>query len=47
LIPAGVSGFFIDIKSFRSLYGPGVDSAFNRNEYQEYFVRVKAVGAKS
>ena len=30
-IPAGVSGFFIDIKSFRSHYGPGVDSASNRN----------------
>ena len=41
-IPAGVSGFFIDIKSFRSLYGPGVDSAFNRNEYQDYFLGVKA-----
>ena len=27
--------FFIDIKSFRSHYGPGVDSASNRNEYQE------------
>ena len=25
-IPDGVSGFFIDIKSFRSHYGPGVDS---------------------
>jgi len=37
-IPAGVSGFFIDIKSFRSLYRPGVDSASNRNEYQEYFL---------
>jgi len=23
--------FFIDIKSFRSHYGPGVDSASNRN----------------
>jgi len=44
-IPAGVSGFFIDIKSFRSRYDPGVDSASNRNEYQEYFVRVKAAGA--
>ena len=32
-IPASVSGFFIDIKSFRSHYGPGVDSASNRNEY--------------
>ena len=30
--------FFIDIKSFRSHYGPGVDSASNRNEYQEYFL---------
>jgi len=25
--------FFIDIKSFRSHYGPGVDPASNRNEY--------------
>ena len=37
-IPAGVGGFFIDIKSFRSHYGPGVDSASNRNEYKEYFL---------
>ena len=37
-IPAGVSGIFIDIKSFRSHYGPGVDSASNRNEYKEYFL---------
>ena len=37
-IPASVTGFFIDIKSFRSHYGPGVDSASNRNEYQEYFL---------
>ena len=37
-IPATVSGFFIDIKSFRSHYGPGVDSASNRNEFQEYFL---------
>jgi len=29
---AGVSGFFIDMKSFRSHYGPGVDTAFNGNE---------------
>jgi len=36
-IPAGVSEFFVYIKSFRSHYGPGVDSASNRNEYQEYF----------
>ena len=43
-IPA-VSGFFIDIKSFRSHYGPGVDSASNRNEYKEYLLGVKAAGA--
>ena len=36
--------FFIDIKSFRSHYGPGVNSASNRNEYQEHFVGVKVVG---
>ena len=39
-IPA-VSGFFIDIKSFRSHYGPGVDSASNRNEYKEYILGSK------
>jgi hypothetical protein len=44
-IPASVSGLFIDIKSFQSHYGPGVDSAYNRNEYQEYFLGVKAAGA--
>jgi len=35
--------FFIDI--IRPHYGPGVDSASNRNEYQEYFLGVKAAGA--
>ena len=45
-IPAGFSGFFIDIKSFRSHYGPEVDSASNRNEYREHFLEVKAAGAK-
>ena len=44
-IPAGVSGFFIDIKSFRSHYGPGVDSDSNRNNYQEYFLGINAAGA--
>jgi len=44
-IPVGVIGFFVDIKSFRPYYGPGVDSASNRNEYQEYFLVVKADGA--
>jgi len=37
--------FFIDIKSLPLQYGPGVDSASNRNEYQEYFLGVKAAGA--
>ena len=37
-IPAGVSRFFIDIKSFRSHCGPGGESASNRNEYQEHFL---------
>ena len=45
--PAGVSGFFIDIKSFQSHYGPGVDSASNRNEYQEYFLGAKAAVRKA
>jgi hypothetical protein len=36
--------FFID-KSFRPHYGPGVESISNRNEYQDYFLGVKAVGA--
>ena len=44
-IPAGVGGFFIDIKSFRLHCGPGVDSASNRNEYQEYIRGVKVAGA--
>jgi len=45
LIPDGVIGIF-------NLYNPsgrtmalGVDSAFNRNEYQEYFLGVKEAGA--
>jgi len=33
-IPFGVSGFFSEIKTFRSHNGLGVDSASNRNEYQ-------------
>ena len=44
-IPAGVSGYFIYLISFLSHYRPGVDSASNRNEYQEYFLGVKAAGA--
>jgi len=36
--------FFIDIKSFRSHCGSGVDSASNRYEFQEHFLGVKAAG---
>ena len=32
-------------QSFRPHYGPGVESASNGNEYQEYFLGVKAAGA--
>ena len=31
-------------QSFQSHYGPGIDSASNRNEYQEYFLGVQAAG---
>jgi len=37
--------FSIEIKYFRSHYGPGVDSASKRNEYQEHLLGVKADGA--
>ena len=33
---------FLSNYSFRPLYGPGVDYASNRNEYQGYFLEVKA-----
>jgi len=41
-----VSLDFFLLTSFRPHYGPGVDSASNINEYQEYFLGVKAAGAK-
>jgi len=44
-MPDGASGFFIDIKSFSSHYGLGVDSASNRNENQESFLGIKAADA--
>jgi hypothetical protein len=44
-LPVSVIGFFFFLKSFWSHYGPGVDSASNRNEYQEYFLGVKVAGA--
>ena len=36
---------FIDIKSFRSHYGPGVDTASTREWVTVAFLEVKAVGA--
>jgi hypothetical protein len=41
-IPDDVIGIF---HSFRSHYGPGVDSASNRNEHQEDFLGVNAACA--
>jgi len=43
-IPNGVIRIFSVTWSFRSHYGPGVDSASNRNEHQMYFLGVKAAG---
>ena len=36
--------FFVEI-ILPAYYDPGVGSAFNRNDYQEYFLEVKATGA--
>jgi len=36
---------FLLTQSFRPHYDPGIDSASNRNEYQEYFLGVKAACA--
>ena len=44
-IPDCVIVFFIDIKSFRSHYGPRVDSTSNRNEYKVCILGVKAAAA--
>jgi hypothetical protein len=38
--------FFVNIILPAALYSPGVDSASNRKEYQEYFLKVKEAGAK-
>jgi len=42
--PEGVIGIFSLTYSFRSHYGPGVDTTSNRNECQGYLRRVKAAG---
>jgi hypothetical protein len=36
--------FFTDI-NLPAIYGPGVDSTSNRNEYKKYFLEVEAAGA--
>jgi hypothetical protein len=36
-IPNSVIGIF-HCQSFRTHYGPGIDSASNRNDHQEYFL---------
>jgi hypothetical protein len=40
-IPDEVIGFFQLTLSFQPRYGPGIDSAANRNEYQESFLGLK------
>jgi hypothetical protein len=44
-IPDGVIGIFHWYTSFWSHYGPEVDSPYNINEYQEYFLGVNVAGA--
>jgi hypothetical protein len=44
-IPDCVIGIFYWHNPSRPHYVPEVDSASNRNEYQEYFMGVKAAGA--
>jgi len=43
--PAGVTGIFVDIKSYRLHYDPVIDSASNRNECQEHSLGLKAADA--
>jgi hypothetical protein len=44
-LPDGVIGIFYWHKYFWSHYGPGVDSASNRKEYQENFLAINAADA--
>ena len=43
--PDGIIRIFHWIKTFLPQYGPGVDSASNRNEYKESLLGVKAASA--
>ena len=45
LIPGGCYWNFTLTQSFRQQYDPGVDSVCNRNDYQGYFIGVKAADA--
>ena len=42
---ASIAALQIGRSLARCHYGPGVNSASNRNEYQEHFLGVKAAGA--
>jgi hypothetical protein len=44
-IPDGGTGIFHLHIPFVCTMAPGIDSASNRNEYQEYFLGLKAAGA--
>jgi hypothetical protein len=44
-IPDGVTGMFHSHNHSSRTMALGFDSASNRNEYQEYFLGVKAAGA--
>jgi len=41
----GLDSNFSLTQSFWLHYGPGVNSAYDRNEYQEYFLGVKVASA--
>ena len=44
-IPDGITGTFHWLKPSGRTRGPGIDSASDRNEYQESFLGVKTAGA--
>jgi len=45
LIPVGVIGIFHRLNPFGPHYDPGFNTAYNRNDYQDYILGVKAAGA--
>jgi len=44
-VAGSIAAGLIDIKYFRSHFGSVVDSASNKNEYQEHLLGLKAAGA--